>query len=187
MVVTSLLTDAIFLKHSHHSIRCWDIPFCTGGGTTWEGTLTKLLMPGVLFHHETATMDWFYDLMEPWVHFIPIKTDLSNLREQYDWAEANPDKAKKIAEESTKLAEYLLSSEYMNALYEELFVDYLGEVVKAYQPDGRSWEDCMKHFRGLGLPLQLVSDCNRETCNTQWSPGSYVSRFRHNEMRMVEE
>ena len=64
-------------------------------------------------------MDWFYDLMKPWVHFIPIDTDLGNLRERYDWAEANPDKVKAIAEESTKLAEYLLSAEYMDKVYQE--------------------------------------------------------------------
>ena len=27
------------------------------GGTTWTGTLEKLAMPGMLFHHETPAMD----------------------------------------------------------------------------------------------------------------------------------
>ena len=31
----------------------YQIDYGGGGGTTWEGTLTKLLMPGVLFHHES--------------------------------------------------------------------------------------------------------------------------------------
>jgi len=136
-------------------------------------------MPGVLFHHETPTKDWFFDLMKPWVHFIPIKTDLSNLREQYVWAEANPAKVKSIAEESTKLAEYLLSSEYMNALYEELFVDYLGEVVKAYQPEGRSWEDCLSQYRSINLHVELVSECDDVRCNSQWDRGAYFNFFKH--------
>ncbi|KAI2509398.1 Glycosyl transferase family 90 [Fragilaria crotonensis] len=157
----------------------YQIDLAGGGGTTWQGTLTKLRMPGVLFHHETPTKDWFYDLMEPWVHYIPINTDLSNLREQYDWAEANPDKVKKIAEESTKLAEYLLSSEYMETVYEELFVDYLGEVVKAYNPEGRSWEDCMKQYRSIDLPVEQVSECDYERCNTQWDQGAFVDYFKH--------
>jgi folate-dependent tRNA-U54 methylase TrmFO/GidA len=150
-----------------------------GGGTTWQGTLTKLRMPGVLFHHKTATMDWFYDLMKPWVHYIPIDTDVGNLRERYDWAEANPDKVKTIAEESTKLAEYLLSAEYVGKVYKELFVDYLGEVVKAYQPEGRSWEDCIAQYRNLHFPVELVSDCDHETCRTQKSKDNYITRFRH--------
>ena len=150
-----------------------------GGGTTWQGTLTKLRMPGVLFHHETPTKDWFYDLMEPWVHYIPIRTDLSNLREQYDWAEANPDKVKKIAEESTKLAEYLLGSKYIDTVYNELFVDYLGEVVKAYQPEGRSWEDCLAQYRSIDLPIDLVSECDEERCKTQWKRGTFEDYFKH--------
>lgn len=31
----------------------YQIDFGGGGGTTWEGTVAKLLMPGVLFHHES--------------------------------------------------------------------------------------------------------------------------------------
>jgi hypothetical protein len=136
-------------------------------------------MPGVLFHHETPTKDWFYDLMEPWVHYIPVNTDLSNLREQYDWAEANPDKVKKIAEESTKLAEYLLSSKYMDTVYKELFVDYLGEVVKAYLPEGRSWEDCLAQYRSINLPVEQVSECDNVRCNTEWQRGTFENYFKH--------
>jgi hypothetical protein len=31
----------------------YQVDFGGGGGTTWEGTLLKLSMPGVLFHHES--------------------------------------------------------------------------------------------------------------------------------------
>ena len=129
-------------------------------------------------------MDWFYDLMEPWVHFIPIDTDLGNLRERYDWAEANPDKVKAIAVESTKLAEYLLSAEYMGKVYQELFVDYLGEVVKAYQPEGRSWAECAAQYRKLKVPFQVVSDCNREHCRIHWSKDN-TTGYRHTQKNAI--
>ena len=29
-----------------------------GGGTTWTGTMQKLALPGLLFHHETPTKDY---------------------------------------------------------------------------------------------------------------------------------
>jgi hypothetical protein len=54
--------------------------FSTGGGTTWSGTVTKLSMPGVLFHHETPTRDWYHEEMEPWKHHIPVNWDLTDLR-----------------------------------------------------------------------------------------------------------
>ena len=59
-----------------------------GGGTTWSGTLEKLAMPGVLFHHVTPTKDYFHDLLVPYVHYIPVKDDLSDLREKYEWPRA---------------------------------------------------------------------------------------------------
>jgi hypothetical protein len=54
-----------FRTYSYFNLHVHDILKFKGGGTTWEGTLTKLMMPGVLFHHVTRTKDWFYDLMKP--------------------------------------------------------------------------------------------------------------------------
>ncbi len=42
------------------------------GGTTWFGTLDKLGLPGLLFHHETSTQDYFHDDLLPWVHYVPV-------------------------------------------------------------------------------------------------------------------
>ena len=35
--------------------------------------------------------------LRPWVHYIPIKRDFSDLEKHYDWAEANPDKVAAIS------------------------------------------------------------------------------------------
>ena len=43
-----------------------------GGGTTWFGTLDKLGLPGLLFHHETSAKDYFHDELLPWVHYVPL-------------------------------------------------------------------------------------------------------------------
>ena len=67
------------------------------GGTTWTGTIQKLSMPGVLFHHETDMKDSYFDLIKPWVHYIPVKQDLSDLRQKYQWAEAHPGKCAQIS------------------------------------------------------------------------------------------
>ena len=34
-------------------------------------------------------------LLQPWVHYIPVKADLSDLVERIHWARDNDDKAKK--------------------------------------------------------------------------------------------
>lgn len=68
-----------------------------GGGTTWSGTLPKLSMPGVLLHHETMMKDSYFDLLTPYEHYLPLKTDLSNLEELMRWVESNPTKAQTIS------------------------------------------------------------------------------------------
>ena len=80
-----------------------------GGGTTWMGTLQKLAMPGLLFHHETVMRDFYFDDIRPMVHYVPVKSDLSDLHAQYKWAEENPSDAQKIARQGTKWAREFIS------------------------------------------------------------------------------
>ena len=62
------------------------------GGTTHTGTISKLSMPGVLLHHETATVDSYHHSLIPWVHYVPVSSDLSDLRERVRWIEEHPEK-----------------------------------------------------------------------------------------------
>jgi hypothetical protein len=152
----------------------YQIDLAGGGGTTWDGTLTKLQMPGVLFHHETPFQDWFYDEMIPWIHYIPVHTDLSNLFQQYQWAEANPDDAQQISQRATKLANYLLSEEYLKHIYESLYVDYLGSVVDAYENNQeRTWSELKAEYEKLGYRLYPSCDCHSYACTTEVAEGSF--------------
>ena len=72
-----------------------------GGGTTWSGVIPKLSMPGVLFHHETIMKDSYFDSLKPYVHYLPLKEDLSNFDELVEWVEANPQRAKEISAAAT--------------------------------------------------------------------------------------
>jgi hypothetical protein len=105
-----------------------------GGGTTWSGTLEKLAMPGVLFHHVTPTKDYFHDLLVPYVHYIPVKDDLSDLREKYEWAESHPQQAKQIANAGTELVASFGTVEGFMALYSRFYEEPLRQVVEAYVP-----------------------------------------------------
>jgi hypothetical protein len=105
-----------------------------GGGTTWSGTLEKLVLPGVLFHHVTPTKDYFHDLLVPYVHYIPVKDDLSDLREKYEWAESHPQQAKQIANAGTELVASFGTVEGFMALYSRFYEEPLRQVVEAYVP-----------------------------------------------------
>jgi adenylate kinase family enzyme len=112
--------------------------------------------------------DFFYDEMLPWIHYVPVKTDLSDLKEKFDWAEANPERSRLIAQEATSFGEYLFSSKYMDELYDELFTKYLGSVVNAYQPnDGMTWEQSLQHYHETGHEIVQLSQCDEAYCEIE--------------------
>ena len=142
--------------------------FGGGGGTTWSGTHTKLALPGVLFHHETPTYDYFHEDLIPFVHYIPVSTELSDLREKYEWAEAHPDEARAISEAGTAFIKYMTSMEYWKRSFDRFFVKRLNSVIEAYRPV-KAFKD-EKEFMSyaesqLGFPLELIGRCvGKQNC-----------------------
>ncbi|KAL7532469.1 hypothetical protein ACHAWF_004144 [Thalassiosira exigua] len=116
-----------------------------GGGTTWSGTLEKLGLPGLLFHHVTPTKDYLHDLMVPWVHYVPVRADLSDLREKYEWAESHPQQARQISDNATELARNLGTPEGVQALYKHFYEGRLRDAVQAYAPleEGGAWRKAL--------------------------------------------
>lgn len=67
----------------------------------------------------------FYDAeLEPWVHYVPIKEDLSDLEEKVLWARAHDAEVRAVAERGTRFARERLSMqdvlEYERLALEEL-------------------------------------------------------------------
>ena len=141
-----------------------------GGGTTWTGTMTKMAMPGLLFHHMTPTKDYIHEYMKPWIHYIPVKVDLSDLKEKYDWAEAHPQAAEMIASQGSELMRYLGTSQGFGEMYQDVFVDQVRQVIEAYQPvsrshPGSSLEDILESHEGLEVKVVCTTghDCVEES------------------------
>ena len=131
-----------------------------GGGTTWTGTMQKLAMPGLLFHHTTPTKDYIHDWMQPWIHYIPVAEDLHDLRKMYDWAEANPHAAKRISENASELMRYLNTPEGMDELYQQSFAEPVRRLIEAYLPvsvtrPGLILADILANLEGDGWVMAL--------------------------------
>ena len=141
-----------------------------GGGTTWTGTMTKMAMPGLLFHHVTPTKDYIHEYMKPWIHYVPIKADLSDLREKYEWAESHPEAAEMIASQGSDLMRYLGTPQGFGEMYQEVFVDQIRQVIEAYQPvskslPGSSLQEVLESHEGLVVKSVCITghDCVEES------------------------
>ncbi len=116
-------------------------------------------MPGVLFHHITPTKDYFHDDISPWIHYIPIDTDLSDLREKFEWAESHPVDARLISERATRFAQYMASPEFLDGMYERYFVNSLRRVVDAYVPLDGSDEELEGRKEEMLRGWTLIGTC----------------------------
>ena len=134
-----------------------------GGGTTWSGTIEKLGMPGLLFHHVTPMKDYIHDFLIPWKHYIPVSTDLKDLKQKFDWAESHPQEAKRIADSSTDFMRELSTPEGYEKMFEQTFVEHLQQVIEAYQPvasvnDGMTWRELLQSM-GKECRVFPVMEC----------------------------
>ena len=105
-----------------------------GGGTTWMGTFEKLALPGLLFHHVTPTKDYIHDLVEPWVHYVPIRSDLGDLMQKLAWAETHPEEARQISENASKFMREIGTKDGFERLFQNNMVKPLRRVIEAYTP-----------------------------------------------------
>jgi ABC-type nitrate/sulfonate/bicarbonate transport system substrate-binding protein len=51
----------------------------------------------LVFKVTMPAIDWFQTFLTPWIHYIPVATDLSDLEKLWEWAEAHPQHAQRIA------------------------------------------------------------------------------------------
>lgn len=65
----------------------------------------------LLFQHKFE--QWFYPSLKAWVHYVPIKDDISNILEIHKWLITHDVEAKKISENANKLVENALLPEHI--------------------------------------------------------------------------
>lgn len=93
-------------------------------GYGWSGRLKFLLYTQrPIFFVERNLRDYSSDGLEPFVHYIPVKEDLSDLEEMYQWAESHPLECKKIATNALRFAKKKYD-------YDNLLADYKDIVLK---------------------------------------------------------
>jgi hypothetical protein len=75
------------------------------GGAGYSGRLKFLLFSGrPLFLVDRMYVEFFHDDLQPFVHFIPVKSDLSDLLERHQWAMDNKRASEDIAQNARAYA-----------------------------------------------------------------------------------
>lgn len=65
----------------------------------------------VLMKHTSDKIQWYYDQLKPYVNFIPIADDFSDLRKQFTWAQTHQTEAQQIALKGRELAKSIFNTE----------------------------------------------------------------------------
>lgn len=68
-----------------------------------------LELPVVVLKVECATSLWYESELIPWVHYVPVASDLSNVIEQIEWCRTHVVECKQMIRKSTEFAETMLS------------------------------------------------------------------------------
>lgn len=82
------------------------------------------LCRSVVFHVGNEWLEFFYLALKPWVHYVPVKQDLSDVRELLEFAKANPDVMENMAERGQKFILDHLRMEDVSCYWKKLLHQY---------------------------------------------------------------
>ncbi|KAJ3141473.1 F-actin-capping protein subunit beta, partial [Physocladia obscura] len=82
-------------------------------GNTWPSRTPLYLSSNSVILLSTVFTDWFMWMLEPYVHYVPVKMDLSDLEDQLRWLRKNDGKAQQISLNARRLMERINRFEQM--------------------------------------------------------------------------
>ncbi|XP_067890194.1 protein O-glucosyltransferase 2 isoform X1 [Heterodontus francisci] len=95
-----------------------------------DGTVAAYRMPyllagdGVILKQDSVYYEHFYNDLQPWEHYIPFKSDLSDLLDKIQWAKSHDEEAKMIAKTGQDYARNKLMADHIFCYYFKLFQEY---------------------------------------------------------------
>lgn len=85
-----------------------------GNTCAWRRVPWIMLSNSVLVKQETSKIEWFYPAMKPYVHYIPVNDNLSNIFQQLEWMKNNDTELQKISQNATNFVKSNLMPEHIN-------------------------------------------------------------------------
>ena len=133
------------MNHCELASYRYHIDLAGFGGTTWTGTIDKLAMPGLLFHHSSPMMDSYFGSLKAGEHYVAIKEDLSDLIEKLEYYENNLQEAEKIAKAGQAWARHFISEAGQADAMRSEFVNQMKDYVQDYDDNNSlTFEEAVK-------------------------------------------
>lgn len=92
-----------------------------------DGTVAAYRFPyllaggGLVLKQDSPYYEHFYHQLKPWEHYVPVKRDLSDLKDRVLWAQEHDDEAYKIAQNARKFANENLLPHHIVCYHAVLF------------------------------------------------------------------
>ncbi|KAJ7632273.1 glycosyl transferase family 90-domain-containing protein [Roridomyces roridus] len=101
-------------------------------GNGWSGRFQRLLISNSLIFKSTIYPDWYTDRIAPWVHYVPVQLDLSDLHNallffrgsDISGVDAHDELARQIASAGRRWAKEFWRTEDMIAYFFRLLLEY---------------------------------------------------------------
>jgi hypothetical protein len=93
-----------------------------GAVAAWKRTATILAAGSVLLLQHRWN-EFFYPGLKPWIHYVPLKDDISDLIEQYEWLTEHPAQAKRIAKNGLNFARAILTPRALQTYFGEIVAE----------------------------------------------------------------
>lgn len=95
------------------------------GNTAPTARSIRLMHLGsVVMRQESHYIEFWYDSMKPYEHYIPLSYDGSDIIQKVEWARAHDDRAQQIAENALTMARTHLKDDEVACYWHRLLVGY---------------------------------------------------------------
>lgn len=89
-------------RHIDQFLRHRYVVDIDGNTNAWSSFFWKLHSNSVVLKVGGSFRQWYYRRLEPWVHYVPVRSDLSDLDTQLRWCRSNARKCRAIARNATQ-------------------------------------------------------------------------------------